>query len=84
MCFQAVDPPTRLLCSATGSVPRPNYYLPPLAEPEPEAGAEWEVGGTQKTAPWLLLLSLMRAVALAPLDRVCPSNHLLVAVILAN
>jgi hypothetical protein len=34
--FQPVDPAARRLRSATSSVPRPNYYLPPLAEQETE------------------------------------------------
>ena len=41
--FQTIDPSTRLLRSATSSVPRPNYYLPLLAELEPEV--ETELGG---------------------------------------
>ena len=37
--FQTIDPSTRLLHSATSSVPHPNYYLPLLSGLEPGVGA---------------------------------------------
>ena len=43
VCFQTINPSTRLLRSVTSSIPCPNYYLPLLAELEPEV--ETELGG---------------------------------------
>ena len=80
--FQTVDPTIRLLRSATSSAPRPNYYLPLLAELEPEVETELENEGAQNTAPRPGRLLLTRTIASAqnphfqgdsaPLDRVAP------------
>ena len=45
MRFQTINPSTRLLHSATSSVPHPNYYLPLLAKLEPEVETELEGEG---------------------------------------
>ena len=42
---QTIDPSTRLLRSATSSIPHPNYYLPLLAKLEPKVETELEGEG---------------------------------------
>ena len=50
--FQLMDTPTRILCSATRSIPRLNYFLPPLPASELQDDSDLESFISAASSDW--------------------------------